>query len=322
MSDFPFKVSVVIPSYNRAHLLKYTLPSYLQEDVGELILVDDCSLDNTAQVISDLQKHYLQIKYIRNDNNSGQTFSKNRGIEKACGEFIYFGDDDSILLQGSIALLLDAVQECAADIAGARALYMGNYCSFDDFSIAVFERWQRDKVCVSSEEVTSIVPFESHFNAWVVDRRADAKYLPACMLCRQAGAKQILFDTKYTGCAYREETDFCIRSFFAGMKLVYEPRAVQINLPSKIVGTTGAHKEGKKKWLESALECNRYFFDKNWENLISHFGISISKETMILQTEEDIRRIAMQKTNPIKEILKKIYFKMIIIPQYAQKVGL
>jgi len=44
-------VSVVLPSFNRARLLPITIPTYFQEDVSEVILVDDCSSDNTAEVV-------------------------------------------------------------------------------------------------------------------------------------------------------------------------------------------------------------------------------------------------------------------------------
>lgn len=317
MPDYLFKVSVVVPSYNRAHLLPRTLPTYLQEDVGELILVDDCSVDSTQQVVADLQKCYPNIRYLRNEVNSKQAYTKNRGIAEARGEYVYFGDDDSVLVPGSIRSLLNAIRETGADIAGARALYMGSYCSENDADISVFERWRRDKDVVPAEKIASVVPFESHFNAWC-GRRADTPYLHACLLCKQAGAKHILFDPNYTGCAYREETDFCVRAVFAGMRLVYEPCAVQINLPRHLVRATGAHADGRKQWLSSALECNRYFFDKNWEMLVPHFSIHISKEEMLLQTESDIRRIADQRQNALKDVLKKIYFRCVVFPRYRR----
>lgn len=72
-----------MPSYGRAHLLKKTIPTYLQKGVVELILVDDCSPDNTREVVEDLQKTYPQIKYLRNERNMKQTASKNRGIDLA-----------------------------------------------------------------------------------------------------------------------------------------------------------------------------------------------------------------------------------------------
>ena len=95
-------VSVVMPSYNRAHLLPLTIPTYLQEDVLELIIVDDCSTDNTKSIVMKLQAQYPQIRYARNERNSKQPFSKNVGIGMAKGKYIYFGDDDSILLPNSI----------------------------------------------------------------------------------------------------------------------------------------------------------------------------------------------------------------------------
>lgn len=102
-------VSVIMPSFNRAHLLPLTIPTYLQEDVLELIIVDDCSTDNTQSVVAELQKEYPQIVYVRNQRNSKQTFSKNVGIGLAKGEYIYFGDDDSILLPNSIKYLKETL---------------------------------------------------------------------------------------------------------------------------------------------------------------------------------------------------------------------
>lgn len=99
------EISVVIPSYNRGHFFAQTLPTYLQENVRELILVDDCSTDNTPQVVKELQRQYPQIKYLRNERNLKQTVSKNRGMELAKGDYIYFGDDDSFLLPGTIHAL-------------------------------------------------------------------------------------------------------------------------------------------------------------------------------------------------------------------------
>lgn len=318
MSLFPFKVSVVVPSYNRAHLLERTLPSYLQRDVGELILVDDCSTDNTSYVVAELQKKYPQIHYIRNERNSRQCFSKNVGIRIAQGEYIYFGDDDSILTENSISVLLETMVLEDADMVGARALYMGNYCSTDKLSLKAFERWQRHKNKISPEKVAIVEPFTSHFNAWT-DRCVTVKYLPACLLCKSIYAKEILFDENYTGCAYREETDFCIRATFQGLKLVYEPKSVQINLPSKFVKKSGAHSGGKKIWLESALECNQYFFDKNWNSFLKYFDIRSSKENFVFQTEKEIRQIANRKCNPLIELLKLFYFRIFIIPCYGHK---
>lgn len=95
-------VTVVIPSYNRAHLLELTIPSYIQPNVLEIIVVDDCSTDNTYEVIKKLQNKYPLIKYEKTPVNSKQTVAKNIGKRKANGEYVYFGDDDSLITSDSI----------------------------------------------------------------------------------------------------------------------------------------------------------------------------------------------------------------------------
>ena len=54
-------VSVVLPSFNRARLLPITIPTYFQEDVSEVILVDDCSTDRSKQIISAYDNVYENI---------------------------------------------------------------------------------------------------------------------------------------------------------------------------------------------------------------------------------------------------------------------
>ena len=61
-------VSVVLPSFNRARLLPITIPTYFQEDVSEVILVDDCSSDNTAEVVKELQTRFPTLRYFRNES--------------------------------------------------------------------------------------------------------------------------------------------------------------------------------------------------------------------------------------------------------------
>ena len=120
------QVSVVIPSFNRGRLLPQILPTYFQAEVGEVILVDDASSDDTPQVVAELQKQYPSLRYVRLPENRRQMYAKNQGIQLAAYPYIYFGDDDSFLTAGSIGTLLAVMQEKKADIVGAKALYMDN----------------------------------------------------------------------------------------------------------------------------------------------------------------------------------------------------
>ena len=87
-------VSVVIPTYNRADLLPRAIRSVLSQTYWncELIIVDDCSTDNTREVVSTWTDS--RIRYIRHPENRHQSGAINTGIEHARGQYVAFLDDD------------------------------------------------------------------------------------------------------------------------------------------------------------------------------------------------------------------------------------
>lgn len=89
-------VSAVITTYNRAEYLKRALKSVVAQTYKnmEIIIVDDCSTDETQKVLSELKKENSKIIIIRNKANLGQTKSANRGIRTAKGKYIARLDDD------------------------------------------------------------------------------------------------------------------------------------------------------------------------------------------------------------------------------------
>ena len=92
-------VSIIMPSYNTAKFISETIYSVLTQTYTnwELIIVDDCSTDNTDEVA----KPFLsdeRIKYIKNEKNSGAAFSRNRALCEAKGKWIAFLDSDDLWL--------------------------------------------------------------------------------------------------------------------------------------------------------------------------------------------------------------------------------
>ncbi len=89
-------VSVIIPTYNRAHLIGRSIQSVLNQTYldFEIIVVDDGSTDNTEEVIKVFQEHDKRIRFIRHENNKGAAASRNTGITAAKGEYIAFQDSD------------------------------------------------------------------------------------------------------------------------------------------------------------------------------------------------------------------------------------
>lgn len=89
-------VSIIMPSYNTASYIKKTIKSVLDQTYQkwELIIVDDCSTDNTDEVVAEIED--TRIKYLKNDKNSGAAISRNRGLREARGQWIAFLDSDDI----------------------------------------------------------------------------------------------------------------------------------------------------------------------------------------------------------------------------------
>lgn len=92
-------VSIIMPSYNTGRFIKDTIGSVLCQTYSnwELIIVDDCSTDDTDEIVAP----YLtdqRIRYIKNDVNSGAAVSRNRALREAKGKWIAFLDSDDLWL--------------------------------------------------------------------------------------------------------------------------------------------------------------------------------------------------------------------------------
>ncbi len=91
-------VSVIIPTYNRANLIKRSLKSVLDQTYKnlEIIIVNDGSTDKTDQIISSLIAQDKRIKYYCYKKNRGAVFARNLGIKKSSSKYIAFQDTDDV----------------------------------------------------------------------------------------------------------------------------------------------------------------------------------------------------------------------------------
>lgn len=125
------KISVIIPTYNRAHLLERAVRSVLAQTFRdlEIIVVDDASTDNTQAIFKEKFRHELDtemIIYIRNKINLERSRSRNKGIETARGKYIALLDDDDIWLPHhleTLILYIDANENIACAFSKPVWLY-------------------------------------------------------------------------------------------------------------------------------------------------------------------------------------------------------
>ena len=118
----PIKVTVAIPTYNRAHFLRQTLAGIVAQqfprDNFEVIVIDNNSRDHTRAVVEEFVNAHPAPRYVR-EEKQGLDHARNRAIAEARGEIIVFGDDDILvepdwLAQIAVPLLADAARRIGA----------------------------------------------------------------------------------------------------------------------------------------------------------------------------------------------------------------
>ncbi len=110
ITSFP-KVSIIMPTYNRANYIDETIESVCNQtyDNWELIIVDDGSEDNTGEIVSQLKDE--RIKFYKAGRIAINGKIKNIGIEKANGELIAFIDSDDLWAETKLEKQVAALQE-------------------------------------------------------------------------------------------------------------------------------------------------------------------------------------------------------------------
>lgn len=91
-------VSIITPVYNCEQLLPETIECVINQSYKnwEMLLVDDCSTDNSANIVKEYAKKDSRIKYIKLDENSGAAIARNTALSKSKGRFISYLDSDDL----------------------------------------------------------------------------------------------------------------------------------------------------------------------------------------------------------------------------------
>ena len=275
-------VDVIIPTFNRANLLTTTIPTYLQEGVKNIYLVDDCSTDNTEAVSRQLSLQYSKIKYLKLKVKGKQMGAKNLGLKHSTAPYIYFGDDDSILKPLSIKEMILMATSFPKHIIGARHIYMTEYdnlneiveCSNDsvDFETVIFD------------------PLTMRLNLQhYIPESMNLPFCQACFLIQADIAQSIQFDEKYLGTCFREETDYIINARKLGLGLRICNSALQVNLPRSYSVKGGT---------------------SSVSSIVRHISEIFNEYRFFRKHGDYIGQYVNFDTSPSKRVLKLCYYKL------------
>lgn len=118
-------ISVIMPSYNGERYIVEAIESILEQSYKnlELIIIEDCSTDNSIEIIQRYAVKDQRIKVSINEKNRGIAYSTNKGIELARGKYIALLDDDDISTKDRIKLQVEYLEKNAhIDILGGRTI--------------------------------------------------------------------------------------------------------------------------------------------------------------------------------------------------------
>ena len=241
-------VSIIIPVFNQleyTHACLASLQAVQEQQRFEVVVVDDCSTDGTADAIAQIPG----VVYLCNDSNSGFIASCNAGAKAARGKYLVFLNNDTLVKPGWLTALIDTFkEERRAGIVGSKLLYPDgrlqeaggiiwqdasgwNYGKFDDPGKPEYNYLREVDYCSAAALMVPRTLFESAGGF-------DARYAPG----------------------YYEDTDLAFKVRQAGYRVLYQPMSEVIHYEGATGGTDTS--SGAKKHQE----INRSTFAEMWSD--------------------------------------------------------
>jgi FkbM family methyltransferase len=122
----PTNISFFIPAYNCEETIEESVDSILKgnfEHGDELIIVNDCSTDNTESLLEGLKIKYPFINIFRHETNKGGGSARNTAVQNASHSLLFCLDSDNILVPGSIQKLKEFLINSGADVAAFQEIH-------------------------------------------------------------------------------------------------------------------------------------------------------------------------------------------------------
>lgn len=155
-------VSIIIPVYNASRFLEETINSIQEQTYSnwEAIFIDDCSSDNSYNLIKKYQKEDKRIKLIKNKTNSGAAVSRNNGINHAEGDYLCFLDADDKWHPKKIEKQINFMQELNCEFSFTGYQFANEKCNPNGKIVSVPDKINYQQALKNTTIWTSTVMFD------------------------------------------------------------------------------------------------------------------------------------------------------------------
>ncbi len=158
------KISIIIPVYNVEKYIEKCLNSLVNQDYGienlEIIIIDDCSQDESLEIAQNFQKKYPKsFKIIKHKVNKKAGGARNTGLRSATGEFISFIDPDDFIDKETYAYLIPKMIETNADMCAFGFLYVSENAKTKKPNHASFKLFKEEKIITHKELLEKYTEF-------------------------------------------------------------------------------------------------------------------------------------------------------------------
>lgn len=214
------RVSVLLPTYNRAYILPGTIEGVIHQSFSdwELIILDDCSSDNTGKVCKEYIDKDSRIFYHRNPINIKQPANRNIGLSLAKADLVFFIEDDLILEKDCVSLLIATFDE------------LKNKMAVGGIMPRLFSELEKDLKYKSCEPIIfNRFTGEMYLNYWIqCEGVKEVITAHACTLYQKSAILEVggYPENIYVGNCYREESDLNFRLLHHGYHFFYQPEAL------------------------------------------------------------------------------------------------
>jgi GT2 family glycosyltransferase len=213
------RITVVVPTFRRPELLVRCLAALAEQDLEqsdyEVLVVDDCSGDDTTDILATTEQKWPQLRWCTQPDNAGPAAARNRGVDAANGEIILFLDDDIVAAENLVRTHAELHEDHDYHFG-----VVGRVEWHPGLEVTPFMRW------------LDTTDLQFAFDTWMrdgpIDRPWEAFYTCNLSMSAEMLAEVGGFDERFPYPAF-EDIELGVRLARKGFRLEYRPQALAWN---------------------------------------------------------------------------------------------